>query len=106
MLTRRISAGRVFHICGPATANDLSPRRVLVRGTANVNVSDDRIVGDLRRDELTIARQVPWYPAVQRLVHERGQLEVDAASHILIIRRKKKFLFPETRPTLAFTPRP
>jgi len=25
-----------------ATANDLSPRRVLVRGTANVNVSDDR----------------------------------------------------------------
>ena len=33
---------RLFHICGAATANDLSPRRVLVRCTANVNVSDDR----------------------------------------------------------------
>jgi len=32
-------------------------------------------------DELTIARQVPWYLAVQRLVHERGQLEVDTASN-------------------------
>ena len=28
--TRCRSAGRLFHICGPATANDLSPRRVLV----------------------------------------------------------------------------
>ena len=75
MSTRSRSAGRLFHICGPATANDLSPGRVLVRGTANVNVSDDRS----RR--LATVDPVPWYPAVQRLVHERGQLQVDAASN-------------------------
>ena len=75
MSTRRRFAGRLFDICGPATASDLSPRRVLVRGTANVNVSDNRS----RR--LAIVDPVPWYPAVQRLVHERGQLEVDAASN-------------------------
>ena len=35
IIIRRRSAGRLFHICGPATANDLSPRRVLVRCYGN-----------------------------------------------------------------------
>jgi len=35
-------AYKVFSFCGRATANDMSFKRILVRGTANVNVSDDR----------------------------------------------------------------
>jgi len=66
-------------MCGPAT-DDQSPSQVLVRSMANVDVGRPKsatYVGDV----LTIARQIPWYPAVQRLVHERDQLEVDAASN-------------------------
>jgi len=37
--------GRLFHSRGPATGNARSPRRVLVRGTTNVAMSDARSWG-------------------------------------------------------------
>ena len=37
--------GRLFQIWGPATANDLSPSAVLVRGTSSIEVSADLVPG-------------------------------------------------------------
>jgi len=41
----RMLGGRLFQIRGPATANDLSPSAVLVRGTTSIEVSADLVPG-------------------------------------------------------------
>ena len=37
-----MKAGNLFHIRGPATSDDLSPGRVLVRGTTHDNAAEDQ----------------------------------------------------------------
>ena len=37
--------GRLFQVCGPATANDLSPNEVCVRGMWSFPLSADLILG-------------------------------------------------------------
>jgi len=50
----RSAAGKLFQTRGPATANDLSPSRVLVLGTVQVTKAAERIESLLVKIQITV----------------------------------------------------